>query len=308
MQRFAAIPSKAVRDKTLPLSVRWTLECYAVFADGDGWCWPNLKTIAEIRGVSPQQISKDVQVLAARGYIKIFPRYDQYGGRRSNKYQLILDYPDSADDVKNPEGIDDLDTPPQPPEIEGGLNSQKLRGPQPPEVEVNTLINTPISNTPILERSVPEIHVQVEEEVYVDDPFEEETNESGKPKWAIPRSELAKRALRACGAKYYPDKQARSSWLEIEKAILPISTGITSIYPTEWVEEIIAWAEKANAAYRKQYSRYGVRVTFPSLLKAIRNEERKLIWISKAEKNIGIDDDSAEFDTIGLVDDEELIA
>jgi len=150
-----------------------------------------------------------------------------------------------------------------------------------------------------------------EEPRYSNNKFEEDEEMAGsKYKWQTPRSALAIRALEACGRKYYAKKEERTKWRMIEKAMMPLSSEITSEYPSEWVEELIAWAEKSNLNYRKSHpGRYGVKIRFGSLLYAIMNEGRKLDWISKAEKNIvvnNLDDDGPIGQDAQTVSDEDF--
>jgi len=113
------------------------------------------------------------------------------------------------------------------------------------------------------------------------------------PKWATPETPLAIRALHACGRTRYKKvkgKGEKTQWKVIEKAMMPLTGGITSKYPTEWVENRIEIAENMNGRKRGGAPfTGGVIVTFPNLLKSIQNEEKKIDWVAKAEERVTVD-------------------
>lgn len=123
-QRFSIAPAKAAKDADLPDTVYRTLAILGIYGDENGWCWPSLSTIAEIRNMTPQAISKHIAILKERGYLHVQPRFREDGGRTSNQYQIIFDYPPSTSEV---EGVST-------PEVEGLSTS---------EVEVTTHNNDP---------------------------------------------------------------------------------------------------------------------------------------------------------------------
>lgn len=92
MVRFSVIAAKAVRDPRVTDSQLRTLAIVGMFTDENGFCYPSLKTIAEIKGVSKQAISKDIAELEKFGYLKRIPRY-KGKARLSNLLQVRLDFP-----------------------------------------------------------------------------------------------------------------------------------------------------------------------------------------------------------------------
>lgn len=100
-----------------------------------------------------------------------------------------------------------------------------------------------------------------EEPYYVD--FEDEV-EKEPPKWKSPKTPLGEKALAACGRKYFKDKKEGSKWRMIEKCSLPLASGIDSVYPKEWIEQMIDWAKTRN--------HFRVIIVFPALMKSIKNE------------------------------------
>ncbi len=125
------------------------------------------------------------------------------------------------------------------------------------------------------------------------DEFGDQEQAGTLPKWATPETPLAIRALHACGRTRYKKVKGngeKTQWKLIEKAMMPLTSGITSKYPTEWVENRIEIAENMNGRKRggAPFSG-GIKVTFPNLLKAIQNEEKKTDWVAKAEDTVTVD-------------------
>ena len=116
---------------------------------------------------------------------------------------------------------------------------------------------------------------------------------SKKPKYLTPDTALAIRALHACGRLQYkkiPGTGEKTQWKQIEKGMMPLTSGITSKFPTEWVNNRIEIAEKMNGrkAGSEPFSG-GVKMTFPNLLAAIKNEEKKIDWVARAEEEVVVD-------------------
>ena len=113
--------------------------------------------------------------------------------------------------------------------------------------------------------------------------FEEETiNIPGNnvPKWKKPNDDLCELAFGAVGRKYFANKKERSRWIEIRKAAMSLDTKGATKYPIEWIKTIIQWATDTNKSYRAQTQKFVSKITFPALLSAIENEERRKDWVS----------------------------
>ena len=133
-QRFSIAPAKAVADKELSDSAYRTLAALGIFGDKNGWCFPKLQTIGDILGKSKQAVSRDIQILQAKGYLEIHPRYDkESGARRSNLIRIRFDYQELPDEL-DPVNCDD--TPPSTPVVDTPSTSG---------VDVNAPINAPIN-------------------------------------------------------------------------------------------------------------------------------------------------------------------
>lgn len=128
----------------------------------------------------------------------------------------------------------------------------------------------------------------MDEPRYVEDPFEDEFNPRGRPKWTIPQKPLEERILSAVGRKYYPNKHLRSEVLKVTKAAMSLDSGVESVFPTEWIEFCCEWAESARKK-RKM-------VDLKGLLTFINREEAKEEFLDKYEAEFEpADDDDDEF-------------
>ena len=95
---------------------------------------------------------------------------------------------------------------------------------------------------------------------------------SGRPGWATPKTDLARRALAACGRKYFKGQTKHNSefaeWdLEEQRAL-----GATpeSYIHKAWLMNLIEWAERSNTTQ--------ITIKFGSLRHAIQNQERMIDW------------------------------
>ena len=108
------------------------------------------------------------------------------------------------------------------------------------------------------------------------------THRPSVQKWKIPRNEFERRILASCKRKYFADRGEVYDTHKIHKAMISLKRdGVLSIYPTEWVESCIAFAERQN--------RLRIQVLFPNLLKYINNEEKKTDWIADFMRREAID-------------------
>lgn len=67
-----------------------------------------------------------------------------------------------------------------------------------------------------------------------------------RPKWMHSSSDFQKRVLSTCGMNYWPQgkqgKDIRSFFIDVEKAMVSLDSGVVSIYPTEWIDKALDWA------------------------------------------------------------------
>ena len=114
--RFAIIPTQALDDARITpalLKLLCVLSTYA--STKDGYCYPKLRTLGHRLGhITPQAISKNMQLLAAYGYVEIKPRLGRDGRRIRNDYRILYDQPDTYG-LENGPQVDG----PQLPEVEG---------------------------------------------------------------------------------------------------------------------------------------------------------------------------------------------
>ena len=89
--RFSIVPSKAVKDSRITPTQFRTLSALGLYGDENGWCYPKLKTLAELLGKSKQAVSRDIQALVALGYVEVYHQYREDGSQTHNNYRLIFD-------------------------------------------------------------------------------------------------------------------------------------------------------------------------------------------------------------------------
>lgn len=113
-------------------------------------------------------------------------------------------------------------------------------------------------------------------EPYYDDIDNFEDEGKNDRKWKDPSSDLAKKALAICGRTYFRSKKESHEWKMIEKACVSLDTGIVSMYPLEWIENIFRWAEKKN--------RIQTVIVFPAMISAIKNKADIVDFVAKYRK------------------------
>ena len=122
------------------------------------------------------------------------------------------------------------------------------------------------------------------------DPWDNEIKDK-RPKYSKPSTGFEIRVLKAVGRKYYPwpkdiyyDRYRRYKGIYsmISKAMLPLSGGIISTYPTEWVDHCIEWA--------RQQRQKGILIGIKGLTTLILNVDakEKFIRYFVKEHHIGV--------------------
>lgn len=90
---FAMVHSAVIDDVRVGAAELRVLVALGSYADGDGWCWPRQKHLAERLGISRQAVSKSLILLADHGYIEIERRHDDATGSQiASRYRVRLDY------------------------------------------------------------------------------------------------------------------------------------------------------------------------------------------------------------------------
>lgn len=133
--------------------------------------------------------------------------------------------------------------------------------------------------------------------------LDEELQPQKRPKWTIPKLPWEIAILAAVGRKYYQDHQEKNTVVLIAKAVLPLSSGIESAYPTEWLQNCCDWARKKRAN-REMVGLLG-------LVHLIQNEDRKGEFVARFIKEHGrvesqnfLDDNEPSLPKGGFLDDE----
>jgi DNA replication protein DnaD len=91
--RFSILQAKAVEDKRISNAQFRTLAALGTFGDKEGWCFPKLKTIADMIGKTRQAVNRDLIHLQKLEYIEIHHQHRPDGGLSSSLYRLIFDPP-----------------------------------------------------------------------------------------------------------------------------------------------------------------------------------------------------------------------
>lgn len=156
--RFSILQARAVEDKRISNAQFRTLAALGMFGDKNGWCFPKLRTLAEILGKSRQAVNHDIQALAELGYVEVYHQFRDDGSQQHNKYRLIFD-----NDTPRKAGV----YPPSTPEIYPPSISEVY----PPSIsEVDALtpqVNAPINapNEVVVEEQRPNIYGVYEAEI-----------------------------------------------------------------------------------------------------------------------------------------------
>ena len=67
--KYAIVPSRACNDRDLTFGAFRTLAYMCLFTSSNGICFPNQQTLADLRGVSRQVITKHIRQLRILNYI-----------------------------------------------------------------------------------------------------------------------------------------------------------------------------------------------------------------------------------------------
>jgi hypothetical protein len=125
------------------------------------------------------------------------------------------------------------------------------------------------------------------------DPDGEAFGAAKHPAWSIPKSDLAKRALAACGRKYFHGHTKHDSEFERFDAHEQRALGANddSYLYRKWIENGIQWAETTNVK--------GIEIAFPTVLLFLDNNERRIDWIARNKKRL-LEERKNSVPTIGV--------
>jgi len=125
---YAIIPANVRYDKELTANAKLLYGEITALTNEKGYCWASNNYFADLYGVTPQAVSRWVNILAKKGYVNI--EYEHEGKEITQRKIFIAEYQQKVDKVS----INSLE----------GIN-KKLRGYQ-QKVKDNTTVNN-ISNT-----------------------------------------------------------------------------------------------------------------------------------------------------------------
>jgi hypothetical protein len=107
--------------------------------------------------------------------------------------------------------------------------------------------------------------------------FGDSIGRNTRPKWSIASTPFQKRLLSAVGKTYYKTHNERSAVVAIEKSAISLTGGLISVYPLEWVDQCIDWANKKRRVD-------GQWVGFIGLVNLINNEDKKIEFVQRWQK------------------------
>lgn len=111
------------------------------------------------------------------------------------------------------------------------------------------------------------------------------------PKWRKPDGDFQRELFRVTGRKYWPEgsegKAIRHWFIELERSIVPLGTGIVAEYPEEWVENCLRWAEDKNT--RARYPAIGLGAIRSLLMNTDKRDDFIRSWMRKEEHDSGTD-------------------
>lgn len=87
----------AKAQKTGSSPAKFILLTLADFASTDYSCYPSVKKLADITELGESTVRAATKLLAEQGLIRVFYRYRDNHTRRSSRYQLLVDGPDTAE-------------------------------------------------------------------------------------------------------------------------------------------------------------------------------------------------------------------
>lgn len=104
--------------------------------------------------------------------------------------------------------------------------------------------------------------------------YDDETRPVKRPKWQYPPSEEVRLILEAVHRKYFkPDeKDLRHKIVLITRAMMPMSSGVLSKYPAEWVKNCCDWASTKWAK--------GEPITLKGLVTLLSNEDSRAEFVA----------------------------
>lgn len=91
MGQFSIIPARAVIDRGLPRGALLVLAAVGLHARTEGWCWPSQSRLADLAGISRQQVGKYLAILCERGLLERRSRSRSDGGRASDEMRILYD-------------------------------------------------------------------------------------------------------------------------------------------------------------------------------------------------------------------------
>ena len=141
--RYAAVPERAVYDKSLGNAGFRVLAALCSYADKDGHCYPGLRTLGGRLGVSRQAVQQQVHRLESLGYVNAENQTRPNGSDTTNRYFIVFDLPSESNEGEQRHvagGQADL---------AGGASPELAGGASPELAPLNRPLNTPSNILPM---------------------------------------------------------------------------------------------------------------------------------------------------------------
>lgn len=133
-ERWARVPGRAGRDRSLTATTLRVLIGICIHSDPRGRSFPSLAAIAEHAGVDRRNVPSEITTLESRGYVKRIGWHSAKGQRSSRIYEVVYDDPTAPNDISPDVTLDDIhtgDIPPDvtndiPPDVRGDISPDAL--------------------------------------------------------------------------------------------------------------------------------------------------------------------------------------
>lgn len=149
---FAIIPANVRYDKELPMGARLLYGEFTALSNQKGYCYASNSYFAELYDVTPQAISKWINTMANKGYIKLEYGYNKYGIKERRIY-IQVTVPPKKDKDEKEEKEETKDSKKVSTQVDEGINiglngiNIGLRGYQ-HRIKQNNTDNNKFNNTP----------------------------------------------------------------------------------------------------------------------------------------------------------------
>src|SRR5690348_13050341 len=90
--RLSIIQACAYDDTAMTSELRDVLGLLGTYSDQQGYCYLSQSTLGERLGILRESVNRRIRRLADLGYVEIEHQFSADGGKRPNRYRLVLDF------------------------------------------------------------------------------------------------------------------------------------------------------------------------------------------------------------------------